>query len=58
MSQMLTYSGRYVTDADKQNALNLFLGVFEPEEGKPNLWELPTDFYLHNDVQSFVRDRK
>lgn len=28
--------------------MNLFLGVFEPREGQPNLWELTTDFYLHN----------
>lgn len=35
-------------DADRQDSINLFLGVFHPTEGKPHLWELPTDFYLHH----------
>ena len=39
-----------ITDADKQQAMNLFLGVFAPCEGQPNIWELPTDFYLHNEL--------
>ncbi|XP_045150542.1 polyphosphoinositide phosphatase [Echinops telfairi] len=37
-----------VLDADRQDSINLFLGVFHPTEGKPHLWELPTDFYLHH----------
>ena len=37
-----------LTDADRQESINLFLGVFKPVEGKPHLWELPTDFYLHH----------
>lgn len=24
-----------------------FLGYFQPQEGKPALWELDTDYYLH-----------
>lgn len=35
-------------DLEKQTATNIFLGLFLPAEGKPNIWELPTDFYLHN----------
>ena len=35
-------------DADRQDSINLVLGVFHPTEGKPHLWELPTDFYLHH----------
>jgi len=35
-------------DSDKQNAINLFLGMFEPTDGQANIWELTTDFYLHN----------
>lgn len=35
-------------DLEKQIATNIFLGLFLPAEGKPNIWELPTDFYLHN----------
>ena len=36
------------TDADKQAAINVFLGVFHPEPGKPNIWELQTDYYMHH----------
>ncbi|GAX80914.1 hypothetical protein CEUSTIGMA_g8349.t1 [Chlamydomonas eustigma] len=40
------YSNTY-TDAEKQDAINLFLGNFVPVEGRPELWELETDHYLH-----------
>ncbi|GAQ79856.1 Sac domain-containing Phosphoinositide Phosphatase [Klebsormidium nitens] len=40
------YSNAY-TDAEKQDAINLFLGHFVPEENKPALWELDNDYYLH-----------
>ena len=29
-------------------AINVFLGVFIPIEGEPNIWDLPTDYYLHH----------
>lgn len=34
-------------DTDKQMAINLFLGNFVPEAGRPALWELDSDNYLH-----------
>ncbi|XP_021767175.1 phosphoinositide phosphatase SAC1-like isoform X1 [Chenopodium quinoa] len=40
------YSNAY-TDGEKQDAINLFLGYFRPKEGKPALWELDSDYYLH-----------
>ncbi|KAJ1694472.1 hypothetical protein LUZ63_011170 [Rhynchospora breviuscula] len=40
------YSNTY-TDGEKQDAINLFLGYFVPKEGKPALWELDSDYYLH-----------
>ncbi|KAF8025522.1 hypothetical protein BT93_F2377 [Corymbia citriodora subsp. variegata] len=40
------YSNTY-TDNEKQDAINLFLGYFQPQEGKPALWELDSDYYLH-----------
>ncbi|XP_048331290.2 phosphatidylinositol-3-phosphatase SAC1 isoform X1 [Ziziphus jujuba] len=40
------YSNTY-TDGEKQDAINLFLGYFRPQEGKPALWELDSDYYLH-----------
>ena len=36
------------SDADKQAAINVFLGVFHPEAGQPNIWELQTDYYMHH----------
>ncbi|KAH7445227.1 hypothetical protein KP509_02G113200 [Ceratopteris richardii] len=40
------YSNTY-TDGEKQDAINLFLGYFQPQESKPALWELDSDYYLH-----------
>ncbi|XP_020090227.1 phosphoinositide phosphatase SAC3-like [Ananas comosus] len=36
------YSNAYM-DANKQAAINLFLGYFQPQEGKPAIWELDSD---------------
>ena len=36
------------TDVEKQQATNVFLGWFLPKENQPNIWDLATDFYLHN----------
>ncbi|KAG6475223.1 hypothetical protein ZIOFF_064441 [Zingiber officinale] len=36
------YNNAYM-DAEKQNAINLFLGHFQPHQGKPALWELGSD---------------
>ncbi|CAM6086971.1 unnamed protein product [Calypogeia fissa] len=40
------YSNTY-TDGEKQDAINLFLGHFQPQDGKPALWDLDSDYYLH-----------
>ncbi|KAL0814172.1 hypothetical protein Bca101_070615 [Brassica carinata] len=40
------YSNTY-TDGEKQDAINLFLGYIQPQDGKPALWELDSDYYLH-----------
>lgn len=29
------------------DGLHRFLGYFQPQEGKPALWELDSDYYLH-----------
>ncbi|XP_031280386.1 phosphoinositide phosphatase SAC2-like [Pistacia vera] len=36
------YSNAYI-DAEKQSAINVFLGHFQPQPGKPALWELDSD---------------
>ncbi|CAI5003976.1 CFC_HP_G0000100.mRNA.1.CDS.1 [Saccharomyces cerevisiae] len=41
------YSNSFV-DAQRQDAINLFLGHYSWREGFPSLWEMNTDFYLHN----------
>ncbi|XP_078444255.1 phosphoinositide phosphatase SAC2-like [Wolffia australiana] len=38
------YSNAYM-DAEKQDAINVFLGHFQPQLGKPALWELDSDQY-------------
>ncbi|SCU84337.1 LAME_0C09098g1_1 [Lachancea meyersii CBS 8951] len=40
------YSNSFV-DAQRQDAINLFLGHYVWQPGTPALWELNTDFYLH-----------
>ncbi|KAL9405839.1 hypothetical protein Peur_002811 [Populus x canadensis] len=41
------YSNAYM-DAEKQDAINVFLGHFQPQQRKPALWELDSD--QHYDV--------
>ncbi|KAF0891299.1 hypothetical protein E2562_009474 [Oryza meyeriana var. granulata] len=36
------YSNAY-TDPEKQDAINVFLGHFQPQQGKPALWKLDSD---------------
>ncbi|KAK4391912.1 Phosphoinositide phosphatase SAC4 [Sesamum angolense] len=36
------YSNAYM-DAEKQNAINVFLGYFQAQPGKPDVWELDPD---------------
>ncbi|KAK7108164.1 polyphosphoinositide phosphatase-like isoform X2 [Littorina saxatilis] len=50
MQTLSRYYSNTFSDVEKQQAFNLFLGIFEPVEGQANLWELPTDFYLHNPI--------
>ncbi len=51
-TELLTSIRRYYsnafTDRVKQDAINLFLGYFVPSEHQLPLWELESDFYLHN----------
>ncbi|XP_028763274.1 phosphoinositide phosphatase SAC2 isoform X2 [Neltuma alba] len=40
------YNNTYL-DGDKQKAINIFLGHFQPQKGKPALWELDSDRHVH-----------
>jgi hypothetical protein len=44
-----------ISDAEKQNTMNVFLGVFRPEASRPAIWEKEynSDYYLHHQVQSW-----
>ena len=50
--ELLTSIKRYYsnafTDRVKQDAINLFLGHFVPIQSKTSLWELESDYHLHN----------
>jgi len=51
------YYSNTFSDADKQAAINLFLGIYKPpsldsDVIMPHLWEMTTDDYLHNTNQS------
>lgn len=35
-------------DTEKQNAINLFLGLFVPNENELAIWEQNFDYYLHH----------
>ncbi|SCW03809.1 LAFE_0G18690g1_1 [Lachancea fermentati] len=50
------YSNSFV-DAQRQDAINLFLGHYVWKEGHPKLWEMNTDFYLHNIYKNGSRKR-
>lgn len=41
------YYSNTFTDQEKQNSINLFLGVFKPWQTETRLWALETDFFLH-----------
>lgn len=41
------YSNSFV-DAQRQEAINLFLGHYIWSKDQPMLWDMSTDFYLHN----------
>ncbi|KAF2201743.1 hypothetical protein GQ43DRAFT_455567 [Delitschia confertaspora ATCC 74209] len=36
-------------DSQRQEAYNLFLGNYIFAQGRPMLWDLPTDYYLHHE---------
>jgi len=35
-------------DSEKQHTMNVFLGLFVPQDGQPHVWELASDYYLHH----------
>jgi hypothetical protein len=48
MQTLSRYYSNTFSDAEKQNTINLFLGIFTPEENKPQIWEYTSDYYFHH----------
>ena len=48
LTSIRRYYSNSFTDNVKQDAINIFLGHFIPRRGQPLLWELESDYYLHN----------
>ena len=47
MTSLRRFYSNINTDPEKQDAMNLFLGRFVPQPGKPPVWELGNDAHLH-----------
>ncbi|XP_049833832.1 polyphosphoinositide phosphatase isoform X1 [Schistocerca gregaria] len=48
MQTLSRYYSNTFSDAEKQHTINLFLGLFVPDESRPPIWEMATDYYLHH----------
>jgi len=50
MQTMRRYYSNTLSDAEKQNTMNVFLGIFVPSPGRPPIWEkeFNFDYYLHH----------
>ncbi|KCV72160.1 hypothetical protein H696_01562 [Fonticula alba] len=57
MNSLQRYYSNSFSDVEKQAAINLFLGIFRPRAGEPSIWQLPTDYFLHNTNQQFAHIR-
>jgi len=52
MQTMRRYYSNTLSDAEKQNTMNIFLGVFRPCPSQAPIWERDynSDYYLHHEV--------
>ncbi|KAF5302794.1 hypothetical protein FQA39_LY01974 [Lamprigera yunnana] len=57
MQTLSRYYSNTFSDAEKQNTINLFLGLFIPEEAKPPIWEYLTDYHFHHKIIISKRDK-
>lgn len=57
MQTLSRYYSNTFSDTEKQHAINLFLGYYVPSRILPAIpiWELQTDYYMHNLVKSVER---
>ena len=54
MQTMRRYYSNTLSDAEKQNTMNIFLGIFRPQPQQPPIWERDynSDYYLHHQIVS------
>ena len=54
MQTMRRYYSNTLSDAEKQNTMNIFLGIFRPHPQQPPIWERDynSDYYLHHQTVS------
>lgn len=55
MQTLSRYYSNTFSDTEKQNAINLFLGVYIPREASVPIWELQSDYLLHHSRSRGVR---
>lgn len=55
MQTLSRYYSNTFSDTEKQNAINLFLGVYVPCEEPVPIWELSSDYLLHHTLTRGVR---
>lgn len=48
MESFKRYYNNSFYDAGRQEAINIFLGVWKYNPNRPLLWDMKTDYYLHN----------
>lgn len=54
MQTLSRYYSNTFSDSEKQHTINIFLGIFIPDRTKPPIWDMQTDYYLH---QQFPNDK-
>ncbi|CAG4985838.1 unnamed protein product [Colias eurytheme] len=59
MQTLSRYYSNTFSDAEKQNTMNLFLGLFVPDPSRPAIWVYPTDYYLHHpETMVYIPNRR
>ena len=59
MQTMRRYYSNTLSDAEKQNTMNIFLGIFRPQPNHPPIWERDynSDYYLHHQIDLLDQTR-
>lgn len=56
MESFKRYYNNSFYDAGRQEAINIFLGIWQYNPNEPLIWDLKTDYYLHNDWKATEDD--